>query len=66
MRNTPLKGLMGSPVKSNYENKNLNDQMRQKATSKKNEKDLKSGKIEHEGAKMSKGNKGAQPIMETY
>ena len=68
MRNTPLKGLMRSPVKqvTSHENKNLNDQMRQRETSKKNEKDLKSGKIEHEGTKRSKGNTGAQPIMETY
>ena len=61
MRNTPLKGLIAS-----HENKNLNDQMRQKETSKKNEKDLKSGKIEHDGVKRSKGNAGAQPTMETY
>ena len=67
MRNTPLKGLMGSPVKSDYVNKNLeSDQMRQRETSKKNKKDRESGKIEHDGVKRSKGNAGAQPTMETY
>ena len=57
---------MGSPVKSDYENKNLNDQMRQRETSKKNKKDMESGKIEHDGVKISKGNTGAQPTMEIY
>ena len=67
MRNAPLKGLMRSPVKQSHVNKNLeSDQMRQRETSKKNKEDLESGKIEHDGVKISKGNTGAQPTMELY
>ena len=72
MRNTPLKAFAkigNSALKqtNSYVNKNLEgDQMRTRATAKKNKEDKASGKIEYDGAKKSKGNSGAQPIMQDY
>lgn len=67
MRNSPLKGLMKSPVKTGPTNSNLAaDQMRTREYANKNKKDKASGKIENEGAKRSGGNVNHQPTMPSY
>ena len=58
----PFKMMGSEPTNVARNTKNL----RSNTSMKKNKEDKASGKIDEQGTKMSKGNKGAKPTMDNY